>query len=387
MKYRRLLIGLLAVVVALWVILGEQMSGASVSAVVNAPVVTIRAPVAGQLEMPTRQLGARVAKGEVLADLQDPLVDRVRLNDLMMEVELEKAAVAQIAAQLAEICDIRDALAKRTSSLGSKREEELRTRLAHAEVRLAFLESGESLDDADDRQLLEAVAEETDRLPAEPRLASLVLDHARERVEILRIALRTAEEAAFFGDGDLFEQRLSQLEGEIATLSSRLTEAEARTAAVQVRADRERVRVNGLSGGELQSPVDGLYWDVLQADSVTVQRGDPLLRLVDCRATMVTLSVTERVFNTLTLGQPARFRLGGSSEIHEATISRLAGSGAETLYTNLAVAPSKKHLEGYDVTLIVPALQQIEAEGCLIGRTGRAFFAERPLDALRNLVR
>jgi multidrug resistance efflux pump len=51
MKYGRLIIGIVAVITALWIILGEQMSGASADAVVNAPVVTVRAPVAGNLQM------------------------------------------------------------------------------------------------------------------------------------------------------------------------------------------------------------------------------------------------------------------------------------------------------------------------------------------------
>jgi hypothetical protein len=116
-----------------------------------------------------------------------------------------------------------------------------------------------------------------------------------------------------------------------------------------------------------------------------VQRGDPLLRLIDCSATLVTLSVTERVYNGLTIGQNAKFRLGGTSDVFDATISRLAGSGAATVYRNLAVAPSQRHLERYDVTLIVPGLREMGTEGCLIGRTGRAFFDTRPLDGLRNL--
>ena len=133
--------------------------------------------------------------------------------------------------------------------------------------------------------------------------------------------------------------------------------------------------------------MDGLLWEVLEAEGVTVQRGDPLLRLVDCQATLVTVSVTERVYNGLSVGQAATFRLGGTSEVHDATISRLAGSGAATVYRNLAVAPSQRHLERYDVALIVPALRQAGPEGCMIGRTGRAFFDTRPLDGLRNLFR
>jgi len=387
MKYGRLIIGILAVSAALWIIVGEQMAGASADAVVNAPVVTIRAPVAGNLKMAGRQFGSRVSRGEVLASIEDPLVDRVRLNDLLLEERLEAAAQAQIATLLSDMQAVRAKLAERAGVDRERRLEELREQLAHAEARLAILEADGIAAEPEDQQLLDAVAHDVDRLPGEPRLEALVLDHARERVEILRIALQAAEANVFLREGHNVEQRLLDLDQQIAVLKSRHREAQERKAAVRERADRERIRVNNLTGGELQSTVEGLFWEVLEADGVNVQRGDPLLRLVDCQSTLVTVSVTERVYNGLTVGQPATFRLGGTSDVHDATVARLAGAGAATVYGNMAVAPSQRHLERYDVALIVPALRQAGTEGCLIGRTGRAFFDIRPLDGLRNLFR
>lgn len=390
MKYKRLILGLLAIILALWIIVGEQMSGATADAVVNARIVTMRATVSGNLTVPARQLGARVTQGEVLASVEDPVVDRVRLDDLLMEVRLEDAARAQIEALLAETEAVRETLIERTQIFRDRRLEELRARLSHAEARLAILETGGGAVDETQQQILTAVEEGIERLPGEPWLDTLVLDHARERVEVLRIALQAAEENVFLGDGyndaPSAEQRGIELSSEIAALQTRLAEAKERVAALHERVDRERIRVNGLTGGELQSPVTGLLWEVLEANGVNVQRGDPLLRLVDCQATMVTASVTERVYNSLSVGDAARFRLGGSSTVYDATVARLAGSGADTVYRSLAVAPSQRHLERYDVALIVPQLAQLGAEGCMIGRTGRAFFDGRPLDGLRRLL-
>ena len=231
--------------------------------------------------------------------------------------------------------------------------------------------------------------DQPDRLPGEPYADKLVLDHARERVELLEIALRTAEQGVFLGDGyndsPNSEQQASELAKVIGTLEAELAEDKAREAAYAGRLSRERVRVNGLSGGDLAAPVNGLFWEVLEADGVTVQRGDPVLRLVNCDAMMVTLSVTERIYNTLAIGQDAEFRLSGSSQVLPATVSRLAGSGAATVYEHLAVAPSQKHLERYDVALNVPGLGQGSESACAIGRTGRAFFERRPLDWLRSV--
>lgn len=390
MKYARLIIGIVIVLVALWIIVREQMSGASSNAVVNAPVVTVRAPVAGDVQISDRQLGSRVSEGVVLASIEDSLADRVRLNDLLMEERLEEETRKRIETVLEETREIRQSLQERGAIFRTHRLEELRARLRHAEDRLAILEERGDAETAD-QDLLDAVEDGADRLPAEPRLPALVLDHARERVEVLEIALQAAEQGMFLGDGyndsPNAEQRVVELDSEIAALTAAVEEATARHDILRERIGREQFRVNALVGGNIQSPVDGIFWEILEADGTNVQRGDPLVRLVDCSATMVTLSVTERVYNRLSLGQSATFRLGGSSEIYQATIGRLAGSGAETVYRNLAVAPTPLHLQRFDVALLVPDLQRNTEDSCMIGRTGRAFFDNRPLDRLRDLFR
>ncbi|WP_375688280.1 HlyD family efflux transporter periplasmic adaptor subunit [Pseudooceanicola sp. LIPI14-2-Ac024] len=387
MKYARLLIGLIVILVAVWIIVGEQMSGASADAVVNAPVVTVRSDVAGTLDMPDRSYGARVAQGEVLATVTDGLVDTIRLNDLILEHELAKAEAARLSADIDATQTVRTELVDRSETFRDERLAELRTRLDHARIRLALLDDGDFPDDADQR-LIDGLADLQGRVPGEPLVDALVLDHARERVEVLEIALNAAEAGVFLGDGyndsPNAAQRATELDTVISGQQSALAAAQARIGAIQARIDRERVRVNALRGGEMSAPVNGLYWEVLQADGVTVQRGDPILRLVNCDRVMVTLSVTERIYNDLRIGQAATFRLEGQSEVFDATVARLAGSGAATVYDHLAVAPSQKHLERFDVMLQVPGLATDPEAGCLIGQTGRAFFDRRPLDWLRG---
>ena len=388
MKYSRLLVGLLIILLALWILVGEQITGASADAFVNARVVSLRSDVAGDLELDERDLGARISEGEVLGTVSDDLADNVRLNDLLLEVAFAEAEVARLKTALVEERGIRGRLEARSAIYSERRIAELTERLAFARERLEILEA-EGAPDDDTQALADAVSETVDRAPAEPLLADLALNHARERVATLEIALEAARDGVFLGDGyndaPNVEQRRVELESAIAAQEAALAEAEARLAALEERVTRERLHVNSLTGGELRAPVDGLYWQVLQGDGVTVQRGDPILRLVDCDAVFVSLSVTENVYNTLSLGQEATFRIAGDSRAFPAFVSRLAGSGAATVYETLAVAPSERHLQRYDVTLVVPALADAPDLACAIGRTGRVFFDRRPLDALRGL--
>lgn len=56
----KLAAGLLLAAGGAYVIVGEQMAGISADAVINAQVVTVRAPVDGELTLQVRNLGARL---------------------------------------------------------------------------------------------------------------------------------------------------------------------------------------------------------------------------------------------------------------------------------------------------------------------------------------
>ncbi|SDH61870.1 HlyD family efflux transporter periplasmic adaptor subunit [Alloyangia pacifica] len=387
MKYTRLIIGIAAILLTLWVIVGEQMTAASANAVVNAPVVTLRSPIAGEIELQGHALGGRLAQDELLATISDPRADSTRLNDLQFELDSVDAENTRLQGEISALSKSRDALAQRTAAFTSARSEELEAELAEAKVRVELLESGEA--DTAATALADAVQVEQSRRPGEPNTRDLALSHARERVQTLQIALDALQSGVFLGDGyndaPFSEQRRIQLDAEIAQLGSARSEASARRAALERRIARARQTIGLNSRVELRAPSrEMLYWEVLQADTVDVQRGDPVLRLVDCGQSIVTLSVTERVFNTLRVGQDASFRFTGQSKLYPATVGRLAGSGARTVYANLAIAPSEKHLERYDVTLLVPDLNADAEIGCAVGRTGRAFFDGRPLDLFRG---
>ena len=387
MKYSRLILGIAVLAACLWVLIGEQMTGASADAVVNAQVSVVRTETAGRVTLAPRTLGSRVSHDEVLGSVTDPLADDMRLADLLMERAFTDAEAERLGSELSGIRAIKAALDARTRLYRRERLADLRVRLDHARARLGGMEVA--------GLPREVASNVTDALGLAfpdglPVVEDLALDTARERVATLEIAVRAAENDVFLGDGyndaPNSEQRVVELEGEIALRQSGLAHATARAAALDARIARERVRVNRLGGGELRSPADGLYWQVMAADGTAIQRGDPVLRIVDCGTTLVTASVSETAYTRIEVGQPARFRLNGVEQAFEATVLRKAGSGAETVYGSLAVAPSQRHLERFDVLLAVPGLDMADYDGCAIGQTGRVFFEARPLDRLRAML-
>jgi multidrug efflux pump subunit AcrA (membrane-fusion protein) len=291
------------ILAAAWIIVGEQISGVSSDAVVNARLGTVRAPIAGKLEMPFRAFGEEFAKGDKIADLIAVQSDTSRLDDLRVEESLAQADLDFI--------------------------------VATRDVKTTESETG-----------------------------------------ALTVDIASTDEGA----------GLSEL-GPVDAIDADLQRAEIRLAAVRERIRRENIRIAESSQVALGVPIDGVLWEVRAGDGEYVERGQEIAKFMACGSALVTLSVPEHVYARLAVGQTAKFRLEGMAQVFDGTITRMAGAGAETIYQNLAVAPSIRHLERYDVALIVPDLRSDPRLRCAVGQSGRVFFDSRPLDWLRTALR
>ena len=395
MRSIKIVAGLVLIFIALFVIVKEQTAGVSADAFVNARLTTTRAPIAGTFELVSRPLGARIDRGDTIGTIVDPLVDNVRLADLNQQRLATKAELDRLNATAEALTSSIEALQTRAENYQRERIEQLKTQIdgaqasakaAEARLRYARL----SLDRSNrlsDQGVRTGEALEQYRSLAE--VAELDLANAQETVRSARINLAAAERGIFLGDGyndaPYSEQRISELEVQRDQLQASAAAQASVLEALDARIRAEQLRVNRLSSASLQANVSGLIWDYLAVSGEAVQRGQDLVTLVDCQSTIVTLSVTERVYNGITLGSSAQFRMNGSDQLLSGVVTRVAGSGASTVYENLAIAPSERHLERFDVTLDVPALRQEPELFCLIGRTGRVFFEDRPLDWLRRV--
>ncbi len=395
MRSIKIVAGLVLIFIALFVIIKEQTAGVSADAFVNARLTTTRAPIAGTFELVSRPLGARIDRGDTLGTIVDPLVDNVRLADLNQQRLATKAELDRLNETAEGLTSSIEELQTRAENYQRERIEQLKSQIdgaqasakaAEARLRYARL----SLDRSNrlsDQGVRTGEALEQSRSLAE--VAELDLANAQETVRSARINLAAAERGIFLGDGyndaPYSEQRISELEVQRDQLQASAAAQASVLEALDARIRAEQLRVNRLSSASLQANVSGLIWDYLAVSGEAVQRGQDLVTLVDCQSTIVTLSVTERVYNGIALGSSAQFRMNGSDQLLSGVVTRVAGSGASTVYENLAIAPSERHLERFDVTLDVPALRQEPELFCLIGRTGRVFFEDRPLDWLRRV--
>lgn len=388
--------GLLLAAGGAFIMVGEQMAGVTSNAVVNAQVMILRAPVDGVLELQVRRLGTRLAPGQAIGGLNDPRPDDARLLELqrsLAAVQVDRKRLQDLNAALQAS---REAYAQQARDYGAGRVSQLQARLAEAHAlqdaaRARLLEADATLRRANElaRTGVQTAAE-IGRIRTAHEVATQELEAVRNRIHFLTIELDAARRGVFLGDSfndaPSSQQRVREIEQRQGEIAAELAERDRRIALLEAQVNEERARLARFSQAVLTAPAPSLLWEIMTADGEYVRRAQDLLRLVDCSTTMVTGSVREGVYNRLRVGDPAQFRLAGDGRVFDAVVTRLAGSGAVTIYRSLAVGPSEEHLKRYDVTLSVPGLAEDPELACAVGRTGRAVFSSRPLDVVRRLT-
>ena len=396
MKIFRMVIGMLLLVGGLYVLIGEHFAGTSADATVNARLNVIRAPIEGHVRLAVKSIGARVNAGELVADIIDERFDNARLIDLERDRDSQQIELKRVATQKVTLTTARAGFASQLGDYQKGRVSQIEARIAEAraaqDAAMARLREAESTlrraNDLSERGVQTAASLE--RAKAAYDVAQQELESARQRGNYLSTELASAQSGVFIGDSyndaPFSSQRVRELDLRLAELASEQEQIEARIAQLDKQIRTERVRVNKLTSAELRAQIALMAWDFLVDDGEYARRGQDLVKLADCQGLMVTASVTESLYDSLSIGAPVQFRLFGDDRVFDGTITRLGGSGAASLYANLAVGPSAQHLERFDVTVSVPELANQADLSCAIGRTGRVIFTSGPIATMRRFL-
>ncbi len=377
------LIGIAIIAVAGWLPVRALLETTSTQAIINARLITLRAPIEGQIgPLGAVSVGTTVQPGAALVGITNPRAERGRLDDLRRLVDEVETEIKTLVDRRRGLEALREGLSAQTQAFRAARMDQLDARIAEARSDIAAGEAkrqeadqalarARSLDAAGSGTRVTLEKAQRDATVAEQTLAAL--RHRLSALEVERSALR---DGIFVGDSyndrpqslqraDEIALRLNEITAEISHRSDRVAHLRSELAGEQ---DRYAAR----AAATLVSPVGGSIWEVMTAPGETVVRGQDLMRVLDCTGLVVTATVGETAYNQLRIGEPARFRFRGESAEHEGRIIGL--TGIATAPANLAIQPSALAKEPYRVTVALPELSR--SGNCNVGRTGRVTFGK-----------
>jgi len=378
-------LGLALVAAVGWMPAQRLFQVSSVEAVVNARLVTVRAPINGIVAVGAvpLQVGDAISPGKPLLVIENPRIDRSAINAATDRLQQAMDDRRALGVRLDSQKSMQRDLQARIEAFRSNRVRLIDTQIKEAEARLASAlaiegRAGASLDRhtklSGQGFLSTATADDTRR---DMQVAKAGADEARARIAALTVEADALRAGHFFGDSYNDEpqsaHRLDEVNQSIATLEGEIALQDRRTASAEEALQRAQEAFAVASKAELVAPVNGQLWEVLTAPGEQVVEGQDLARLLDCGKTVVTAAVSESVYNGLSLGMPASFTFTEGGAALAGRVVQL--SGVSPASSNFAIMPSALTKESYRVAVAVDGVSQ--SGSCAVGRTGRVVF-EKP---------
>jgi multidrug resistance efflux pump len=376
-------IGLLLLAAVGWMPVRALLETTSTEAVVNARLISLRAPIEGQVEQAPFgvTIGSELLPGQPVLRIVNARADRSRIADLRRLIDQLVNEREGIASRIAELTTLYEDLGKQVRVFQDGRVRQLTERAAELKRELAAARinrdtaakalarvtpmAGSSVTPATlEKYTREALVTVETYLATEHRLAGV------------EIELEATRSGNFIGDSyndkPRSSQRLDEVAQRLAELKSDLRDRDARLTTLRRELGEETARYEENSSAELVAPIASRVWEMLTAPGEAVVRGQDLVRLLDCSGVVVTAAVSEGVYNSLHMGQSATFRLRGENTAYPGRIIGLTGLSSTP--ANFAVRPSAMVNGPFRVTVKLADLDQ--AHHCKVGRTGRVTFGE-----------
>jgi multidrug resistance efflux pump len=338
----------------------------SAEAVVNAPLLNLRAPIDGV-----------VLLDGVSLVLEDPRADSARMdeaervlaraNEERHSLERRRAAALEALARNETQTDV---FRKGRILQLEARISEWTHRAAMDEVRV---EDAAARVDRDARlagKVVSALEVDTARRALE--VAKQQVLAARAQIDQTRIELDAARSGSFLGDAyndqPSSAQRMDDLRRLVAELDANIASSDEAMARLRLDLEAERAKFERVAKAVVSPPPQGRIWERLVSPGESVRRGQDLARYVDCSRVVVTAAVDEPTYNALVIGQKARFLAADGVSFDGQVVNLTGPSGASA---NLAIASSALTKAAFRVSVSLPS----SIDACGIGRTGRLVFS------------
>ncbi len=359
----------------------RMLEFSSVEAVVNARLVSLRAPIDGRIEdaefAPT--IGAAASKGRLMLRISNSRADRARLDDLQRQVDQGEGGRPAMAERLSRLKEIHEQISRQARAFQAGRIRELEERVMDLKAQASATEASdlEAASSLARTKTLAAAGHQTivavERAERDAKVALQTRKSLNHRLLASEVELEAARRGEYVGDSyndrPSSLQHADELSVRVAETEAELSSSDRQIAKLHAALDAEASRYSEFSNAVLSSPTEALVWEVLVSPGEEVRKGQDLLRLLDCSGAVVTVTVRETVFNQLRLGGKAQFRFSGQSGNHNGTIVRMSGSSAPP--DNLAIQPTGLSSGGYRIAVSVPDLATAQ---CGVGRTGSVVF-------------
>jgi multidrug resistance efflux pump len=347
-----------------WLLSPSMWSITSSQAVVNARIMTLYSPIEGTIATTPPAIGKAVEAETVVVEINNPLVDNSRREELKTEAASLDERVAALKKQHAVLEAFKNKLAdsaRRYQEAAVRRlEKQIAEAKSTASAADAFLKQRRFKQEQYNKLYGERGAASqaevvTARLAAEA--AQNKADQAHLTVRRLNDELESVRQGNYIGPGDgrndvpYSMQRMHEIDIRQHDIQAKIQEFAARSAQVQKQLRIEDERVERQARCRLKAPIDGIVWRRPLAGGATVTRQTHVLELLDTSDIFVDALVSERHFGDIRPGDKVVIKLIGSHAEAAGTVRDVLGKVA--LADDHTLAAEVPKLGKHEVHVIV----------------------------------
>jgi multidrug resistance efflux pump len=388
-RFLKIALGIGLVVAFGWAPLRAMLATTSVEAIVNARIETIRAPIEGIVQTPAEKtINWSSSDAPPKLTITNPYADRSRLDELRRDLNTLQAQEESLGRQSQLTETALDTISLQADKYRAGRLKLIDARLARQTAELEAASAKTSQTTASKRrsdhlqQTGFISGADSDRAQYEWNAATSAEAAAQKRVEETKVEHDAVAEGVFIGDS--YNDAPSSIQRE-TELKMKKGEIDAEFAAVRTQIkhitdqiSEEEARVGLRSEAAVALPLKGRVWEMLVGPGEFVNKGQDLLRVLDCSNPIVSANVDERVYNRLEVGSPATFRPLEDGKTYYGTVINLTGAAGAP--ANFAIPPINLRKSPFYVTI---AMDDMGEAGCSIGRTGTVTFGDNRPDTAR----
>jgi len=394
----RVLLGVGLVGLGAWTVVPGMLHPISTEAVINAEVITLRAPVDGALAAAAPAVGETVAAGQSLARVIAFHPDSSRRDRLALELTASRRLVAALAEQAGTMAKLDRELDGRNRDYRTEAVRRLKLAAIEAAAKRAGAEAALARVQADLARKRSLLAKDivaptaVEVVAADERAAIATLDAAAAAARRAAAEADAAGRGIFVGDGFNNVPYAQQRRDEVRLLGAarkvEAAEAVVKVAELERQLAAEEDAVRGQSDAELKAPAEGVVWQRFAGAGEGVRQGDPVVGLVDCHALFLTAVLPNRFFAELGAGDRAQVTLAGLAAPVKAVVRSVRAAGNSTETTSVAVSPVAE--EGRDVVVTLEIhdhhLGTRSDNLCQVGQRATVTFAAPALAPLVDAI-
>ena len=379
-RLAKIALGIGLVVAFGWAPLRAMLATTSVEAIINARIETIRSPIEGIVQAP----GEKTANWSSTAappklTISNPYADRSRLDELRRDLNTLESQQEMLGRQSQLAQTALDTISLQAEKYRAGRLKLIDARLARQTAELQATSAKTSQTTASKRrsdhlqQTGFISGADSDRVQYEWNAATSAEAAAQKRLEETKVEHDAVADGVFIGDSyndsPSSIQRETELKMKKGELDARLAGVWTQIKHIADQISEEEARYRLRSEATIALPSMGRVWEMLVGPGEFVNKGQDLMRVLDCSHPIVSANVDERVYNRLEVGSPATFRPLQDGKTYHGTVVNLTGAAGAP--ANFAIAPINLRKSAFYVTI---AMDDMGEAGCSIGRTGTVTF-------------